>query len=330
MPITLLPTPPTRQDPDNFAERGDVFLASLPAFATEANALAAEVNAAEANVIGMTALVMPASDAALAAANYAGIWSTLSGSLPLPASVFHVGRFWILLAPLANVATSEPGVSNDWATESSDVGLIGYFPYEDPEDGWLAAEGGEFSRAAYPRLWAKAQLKGRVAVDAGDWAANPGKFFTGNGTTTFNVPDLRGTHLRGWDNGKGIDPGRDLSTSQAPQNATHTHTGTTGNHSADHTHAVTVNTTSLTGSVSHRESGPVGASGILSLGGITTQFDGGGAYTGSPTININATHAHTTTVGGASANHNHPFTTNASGGTENRVLTTAYLPCIKH
>lgn len=45
MPITPLPTPvPSRADPANFAERGDAFLAALPAFAAEANALATEVN----------------------------------------------------------------------------------------------------------------------------------------------------------------------------------------------------------------------------------------------------------------------------------------------
>lgn len=45
MPITPLPVPPSRQDPANFAARGDAFLGALPAFATEANALQADVNA---------------------------------------------------------------------------------------------------------------------------------------------------------------------------------------------------------------------------------------------------------------------------------------------
>lgn len=44
MPITALPTPPTRSDPATFAARGDAFMTALPAFATEANALATEVN----------------------------------------------------------------------------------------------------------------------------------------------------------------------------------------------------------------------------------------------------------------------------------------------
>lgn len=45
MAITALPTPPQRSDPANFATRGDAFMAALPTFATEANALAVDVNA---------------------------------------------------------------------------------------------------------------------------------------------------------------------------------------------------------------------------------------------------------------------------------------------
>lgn len=44
MPITALPTPPLRSDPNNFAARGDAFLAALPTFVTEANALAVGLN----------------------------------------------------------------------------------------------------------------------------------------------------------------------------------------------------------------------------------------------------------------------------------------------
>ncbi|OYY14211.1 MAG: hypothetical protein B7Y62_11490 [Sphingomonadales bacterium 35-56-22] len=44
MPITALPTPPTRADATNFNTRADAFLSALPNFATQANALASEVN----------------------------------------------------------------------------------------------------------------------------------------------------------------------------------------------------------------------------------------------------------------------------------------------
>lgn len=43
MPITALPTPPSRDDPANFSSRADAFLGALPAFGTEANALASDV-----------------------------------------------------------------------------------------------------------------------------------------------------------------------------------------------------------------------------------------------------------------------------------------------
>jgi len=44
MAITPLPDPPSRQDPANFAEKGDAFLGALPTFQAEANAQAIEVN----------------------------------------------------------------------------------------------------------------------------------------------------------------------------------------------------------------------------------------------------------------------------------------------
>ena len=44
MAITLLPTPPSRQDPANFNVRADEFLGALPTFGTEANSLASDVN----------------------------------------------------------------------------------------------------------------------------------------------------------------------------------------------------------------------------------------------------------------------------------------------
>lgn len=45
MAITPLPTPPSREDPTNFATRADAFMAALPDFATETNAVAVEVDA---------------------------------------------------------------------------------------------------------------------------------------------------------------------------------------------------------------------------------------------------------------------------------------------
>ena len=45
----------------------------------------------------------------------------------------------------------------------------------------------------------------------------------GNGSSTFNLPDLRGEFVRGWDNGRGADSGRSIASSQGDQNESHTH-----------------------------------------------------------------------------------------------------------
>lgn len=53
--------------------------------------------------------------------NFAGVWSTLTGPLNKPASVFHVGKFWALTENLTNVATEEPGVSAKWVARAEAV-----------------------------------------------------------------------------------------------------------------------------------------------------------------------------------------------------------------
>ena len=63
-----------------------------------------------------------ARETAVAAANFKGNWSDLTGALNMPACVRHSGRFWVLLANLANVATAQPGASASWA--ALDAGTV--------------------------------------------------------------------------------------------------------------------------------------------------------------------------------------------------------------
>lgn len=122
--ITALPTPvPQRSDPTNFAARADLFLAALPTFATETNLVASEVNTNASTASSQAGIAVSAANAAtdaaaqaLAAANFKGEWSTLTGALNKPACVKHNGRFWLLLNNLTNVTTSQPGVSADWTS----------------------------------------------------------------------------------------------------------------------------------------------------------------------------------------------------------------------
>ncbi|HEX5486493.1 MAG TPA: tail fiber domain-containing protein [Limnobacter sp.] len=49
--ITALPSPPSRQDPTNFAAKGDALLGALPTFVTEANAMSTEFNTLYSNAM---------------------------------------------------------------------------------------------------------------------------------------------------------------------------------------------------------------------------------------------------------------------------------------
>lgn len=74
-------------------------------------------------------------------------------------------------------------------------------------NGWLMCAGQAVSRTTYAALFA---VVGST-------------FGTGDGTTTFNVPDLRGEFLRGLDGGRGVDPSRTLGSAQADAFEAHNH-----------------------------------------------------------------------------------------------------------
>ena len=74
--------------------------------------------------------------------------------------------------------------------------------------GFLECAGQSLDIAAYPSLFAA------IGTTWGD-GLNPG--------TTFALPDFRGEFLRGWDHGKGTDPGRGFATHQDDMFESHTH-----------------------------------------------------------------------------------------------------------
>ena len=91
--------------------------------------------------------------------------------------------------------------------EAAPSGMIAYFAGQTAPAGWLKANGAAVSRTAYARLFAA------VGTTYG----------AGDGKTTFNLPDLRGEFLRGWDDGRGADAGRAFGSAQAHAMQTHTH-----------------------------------------------------------------------------------------------------------
>ena len=57
--------------------------------------------------------------------------------------------------------------------------------------------------------------------------------------TTFNLPDLRGEFVRGFDNGKGTDSGRSIASSQTSQMQQHNHAVSASSSVSDPGHAHT-------------------------------------------------------------------------------------------
>ncbi|WP_274727590.1 phage tail protein [Xenorhabdus bovienii] len=82
------------------------------------------------------------------------------------------------------------------------VGVPVPWPTETAPEGWLICNGNSFDKVRYPKL--------ALAYPSGV------------------LPDLRGEFVRGWDNGRGIDPGRSLLSSQNFAFQDHYHTLPTG------------------------------------------------------------------------------------------------------
>ena len=113
--LTAAPTSPDRADRATFAARA----VALDDWTknTQIPELQAAINNAYANTVEAynSAVTCTAlTSVAAAAANYKGLWSTLTGALNMPASVSHNGNYWALNANLADVTAATPGVSASW------------------------------------------------------------------------------------------------------------------------------------------------------------------------------------------------------------------------
>lgn len=140
--------------------------------------------------------------------------------------------------------------------------------------GWLMCDGSAVDRTVYASLFAS------IGTTYG----------SGNGTTTFNLPDFRGRFARYMDNmgtgagAAGRDTGRALGVAQ---------TQTTARNGL----GVTVNNTDL----SHTHTIGTGASATASGGSFTTpNYDGVGSVRGTNNPSVSLNHGHTITWSGDS------------------------------
>ena len=213
----------------------------------------------------------------------------------------------------------------------SEVGRIGTFAMATPPPGWFRANGAAVSRTVYAALFAKIGTL----------------YGAGDGVNTFNLPDPRGKFIRVLDDGRGIDAGRVLGSSQADETRAHNHAGSSaaagghshssssgaaGSHShtawsdAQGNHAHTVNNSSAAG-------GNFGSWTFADTGGGVDQPANITNEAGNHSHNIGVgavgDHAHVITVG-AVGDHAHAITVGYSGGAETRPQNIAFLACIKY
>lgn len=197
------------------------------------------------------------------------------------------------------------------------AGMIEDFGGATPPTGWLACDGQAVSRTTFATLF--------NAIGT-TWGA-------GNGSTTFNVPNLLSRFRRHRDNAS-LSGGVGLT--QGPCNLIHTHPviGGTGGADTDHSHTFSGTTSSMNRSNPHTHSSNANITGV----GSTT---GGGGFgipgVGAATINstdINHEHTYSGTTSGFSAQHAHAisFTSgigSADNGAEARPYSATVLTCIK-
>lgn len=123
---TIVPPPaplPTRgEDPGTFSNNINALVAWYPVQTNNMQLTVDFVDAALDFTAAEADRAETAADVAQSAssvAHYKGEWGALSGALNIPASVWHLEQFWILLEPIADVAAHEPGTSSVWTVAAA-------------------------------------------------------------------------------------------------------------------------------------------------------------------------------------------------------------------
>lgn len=134
---------------------------------------------------------------------YDSAMSTSVGGYPKGAFILKADAsgFWQSTAE-NNTSNPDTGGSGwrDFSVASlvTPSGAVQAFAMGTAPAGWLTADGSAISRTTYSALFSAI---GTI-------------YGSGDGTTTFNLPDLRGEFVRGVDLGRGADPARTIGTSQ--------------------------------------------------------------------------------------------------------------------
>lgn len=220
--------------------------------------------------------------------------STLSGkSYPHVDSYSPAAGDRVVLVPVGSTYLIVGAISTTGA--GVPAGSVQAYAGSTAPSGWLACDGSPVSRTTYARLFA--------AIGT-TWG-------TGDGSTTFNVPDLRGRAPIGAGTGAGLTArtlaatvGAETHTLAESELPGHTHSGTALTLSTIPAHTHTQQgSTSSTGSHTHSVGNQGGRSDLLAGGGTSAATSGSGStgsggshsHTLSGSTGTGGSHAHTVT-----------------------------------
>ena len=111
----------------------------------------------------------------------------------------------------STIAAAETYTGSAWEQlGGAPIGAVFAMAHSTVPSGFLECNGAAVSRSTYSNLF---DFFNAISLPYG----------SGNGSSTFNLPDLRGEWIRGWANTSTVDQSRGIGTSQADQNKLHNH-----------------------------------------------------------------------------------------------------------
>lgn len=188
-PISTLPSPPSRQDPANFADEADAFLGALPTFQSEANSLGSYIDTAGANIDADLVLVEE--------------WATKTDGIVNVTD--YSSKAWAV-GGTGVTDTASRGAAKEWATKAEDSTVDGT-SYSALHH---AAKSSASATAAANSATAAANSAGSVA--SGAWSSGASYSV---GDIVYSTIDYLSYRAKTTHSGETTDPSSDTTNWQA-------------------------------------------------------------------------------------------------------------------